>query len=48
MNEMKEEFETFLEDYKQYSEIFKGGKRIRPIINSKLYKSYMENQSSFI
>jgi geranylgeranyl diphosphate synthase, type II len=32
MNEMKEEFETFLEDYKQYSEIFKGGKRIRPII----------------
>jgi geranylgeranyl diphosphate synthase type II len=32
MNELKEEFEGFLNDYIQYSEIFKGGKRIRPII----------------
>lgn len=32
MNELKEEFDNFLNDYSQYSEIFKGGKRIRPII----------------
>ncbi len=51
MNELKEEFDEFLRDYSQYYEIFKGGKRIRPIIileiASYINPHWRENQSSY-
>jgi geranylgeranyl pyrophosphate synthase len=51
MNELKEEFDGFLNEYSQYSEIFKGGKRIRPIIileiASYINPRWRENESSY-